>query len=234
MKKIIFILLLAFNCTLFSQVQTIQPAPKISQTEFVMGVATYEYGYDFQPNELAYITYLGKRIVVNIDSIKPKDIYGLLKQTGQDSSNIMYLDAWGSSITNRIEIIFAYKGTQPNYNQEINIETPHALYNMGNAYQNGIYIPQLTVLNSENLRLLAIVLASKYHIKTFMCKPFQLQQVPFIVLTNGTIGGNLMDMRWIPNSYRLVDYFKELNWAIIWYNEGGKAKSAHRPKSGWK
>lgn len=231
MKKIILILLFAFNYQAHSQVQ---PTPKISQTEFVMGVATYEYGYDFQPNELAYITYMGKRIVVNIDSIKPKDIYTLLKQVGQDSTTIMYLDAWGSSITNRIEIVFAYKGTQPNYYQEINIETPHALYNMGNAYQNGIFIPQLAVINSENLRLLSIVLASKYHIKTFMCKPFNLQQIPFIILSNGTRNGNTIDMRWIPNSYRLVDYFKELDWQIIWYNENGKAKSTHRPKSGWK
>lgn len=228
MKKIILILLIAFN---LNAQQT--EVPKISQTEFVMGVATYEYGYDFQPNELAYITYLGKRIVVNVDSIKPKNIFDLLKMTGQDSTTIVYLDAWGSSITNRIELAFIYKGKQPNYSQEINIETPHALYNMGNAYQNGIYIPALNVINTENLRFAALIMATKYNIRTFMSKPFSLPQVPFIILANGTKNGNLIDMRWIENSYRLVDYFKEANWAIIWYNENGKAKSLFRPKNGW-
>lgn len=67
-----------------------------------------------------------------------------------------------------------------------------------------------------------------------MVKPWSAADIPLLVIARGTQNGELADMRWIRNSYRLVPYFKELNWRNIWYqDENGNPKNVMRPATGW-
>jgi len=86
----------------------------------------------------------------------------------------------------------------------------------------------------KDIDIIALGIAKEYPLKSFMVRNFSLPSLPMYVLGNGHRDGNLADMRNIDKSFRLVDYFKELNWKIIHYRDQfGIYKSLLRPNAGW-
>ena len=86
----------------------------------------------------------------------------------------------------------------------------------------------------KDIDLLCLSVAKTYPLRSFMVRNFYLPSLPMFVIGNGHRDGNLADMRNIDKSYRLVDYFKEMNWKIIHYKDQfGIQKSLFRPNSGW-
>lgn len=203
----------------------------VKAQNIVTGSVLYDRGYDFKPKELSTIGYLNTFVTFDIDSLSGSDVIRMLERAGIEKSRIIDARGYGSSTTNRVEVFFAYEGKLSKSVEDVWTENPHHRYG-GEAYQNKLLIPQfqniLTGLDSLILRI-----ARDYTLYSFMVKPFNMPELPFMVLAKNPVDGVLADMRYIKNSVRLVPYFKDLNFQIIHYNENGTAKVLFRPKTGW-
>lgn len=224
MKKIILLLFIA--STLQSQNQ--QP-----QARIVTGNLIYS-GYDYTPGEQTVLKLNGVSITVNVDSINDKQIRLLLNKAGIKDSLILFTKGFGSSILNRIECFFAFEGVMPVPRIDFCTQNSHEL-SCSYAVQDGLIVPQYLNINDALLQKVVVFIAQRYPITTFMVKPFSFDLLPFYVLIRYIQNGTLADMRNINCSERLVDYFIDLNYQIIWYKTcDGKIKNLMRPKTGWK
>lgn len=180
------------------------------------------------PLEEVSVNYLGseeKFIFSKLDSSK---IRHLLQRLIPDEKIIT---ARGMSNDSTIEIFFAYKGMIDD-NKPLNLITGAHLYG-SYAVNNGFIAPYMSLVY-KGLDSLSLNIAKTYPLRSFMVRNFSLPSLPHYVLGNGLKDGNLADMRNIEKSYRLVDYFKELNWKIIHYRDQfGISKALLRPTRGW-
>lgn len=197
----------------------------------VIGSLLYERGYDFKPNEITTIGYLNTYLTVNVDSLSDKDVVRMLTLAGIEPSRIKCAKGYGSATSNTIEIFFAYEGKILKPVEDVTEYNNHHRYS-GEAYQNKLLVPQFKNIN-QGLDSIILRVAKDYTLYSFMVKPFNMPELPFLVLAKNPINGTLADMRYIANSNRLVPYFKDLNFQIIHYNENGTAKVLFRPKTGW-
>jgi hypothetical protein len=196
--------------------------------QFVTGNVLYG-GYDYQRGELAEIGYKGFYRLVPIDSLNGEDVAKLLILSGIKKDSILYTAAYGSSTTDKVEIFFAYKGKQARQYEDIWIRNQHHAF-AGYATNSGVIIPAYNYIKADSI---ANLIALTYPVYSFVIKGFDYQSFIFNILAKNPKNGETADMRHIPNSVRLVPYFKELNWNRIWYNENGVQKSIVRPKTGW-
>ncbi|MBK9223407.1 MAG: hypothetical protein IPO16_14990 [Saprospiraceae bacterium] len=203
----------------------------LCRSQIVTGHLLYQTGYNYQPNELVEIGFMNNWIWVNVDSLNGSEIKRLLRLYGIDSSRIIDTRAYGSSFENKVEIFFAFKGQIPIDRADVWIRNQHHKF-AGYAVNDILVVPQFTRI-IQGLDSTIISIAKNYKINSFMVKPFNLPELPFLILAKNPLNGTLADMRWIKNSIRLVPYFKELNWQIIWFNDNGAAKVLNRPKTGW-
>ena len=210
--KILFLFLICFN---------------FLNAQIVTGHLVYHRCCE-SPLEEVSITYLGseqKFIFSKFDSTK---IRLLLQKIIPDEKIIT---ARGMSNDSIIEVFFAYKGNIDD-NKPLNLITTAHLYG-SYAINNGFIAPYMTLLYN-GLDSLCLNIAKLYPLRSFMIRNYSLPSLPHYVLGNGLRDGNLADMRNIEKSYRLVDYFKELNWKIIHYrDQNGIHKSLFRPNKGW-
>lgn len=222
MNKLIYTLLLISTIT-YSQQQS---------QRIVTGHLNYS-GYDYLPGENTILHFGGKTITVNVDSINPKTTRQLLTQAGIPDSVILYTAGFGSSIVNRVELFFAFVGTIPTRTIDVCIQNAHHKY-CDYAIQDGLIIPQFQNLNIEELKQVAVFIATRYPLNSFMIKPFSYTSLPHLIIMSGVRDGILADMRNIRCTSRLLDYFIDLNYQIIWYQDcDGKVKNLNRQK-GWK
>ncbi len=134
----------------------------------------------------------------------------------------------------KIQIWFAYTGSYPSDKADFWLLTDHHSF-AGSVVNGWLAVPSFTGDKFSNLKPLCENLARKYPLKSFMFRISPSNSIPFSVLSYGVRDGNLADMRNVPYSYRLVPYFKDLNWKIIWYmDEYGTAKGIIKPNTGWK
>lgn len=222
MNKLIYILLL------FSTLSYSQQQPQ----RIVTGHLNYS-GYDYQTGENTILHFAGKTITVNVDSINAKTVRTLLNQAGVPDSTILYTTGFGSSIVNRVELFFAFIGTLPTRTLDVCIQNSHHKY-CDYATQDGLIIPPFQNLNINDLQNVAVFIATRFPLNSFMIKPFSYTSLPHLVIMRGVMDGILADMRNIKCSSRLLDYFIDLNYQIIWYQDcDGKVKNLNRQK-GWK
>lgn len=201
--------------------------------QFVCGNLIYDRGYDYKPSELFEIGFLNTYSTVNIDNLNNADLIRLLLRAGINKDSIIEARATGSSLTDRVELFFAYKGKLPGAIERTDVWVRNQYHSYASYAGNNILIvPQFTTIN-EGLDTVIQSLAESYRISSFMVKPFNLPELPFKILAKQPKNGEMADMRYIANSVRLIPYFKELNWKTIWYNESGKPKSVTRPTTGW-
>ncbi len=213
MKKILFLSLLLFAINLNCQIVT--------------GHLIYKKCCEHSHQEVK-ITYLGKEQKFVFNKLDSSKVRHLLQSLMPDEKIIT---ARGMSNDSTIEIFFAYKGSI-NDNVPINLETGSHLYG-SYAVNNGFILPYVTMIYKD-IDLLCLSVAKTYPLRSFMVRNFYLPSLPMFVIGNGHRDGNLADMRNIDKSYRLVDYFKEMNWKIIHYKDQfGIQKSLFRPNSGW-
>lgn len=201
---------------------------------FVFGIVNFNR-YDFRKNEIFHIVYQNKYYPINIDSMNNDAIVNFLGSIGVSRDSIIGANAYGSSDTDVIEILYAYKGTIPKEYIEIQISiSGGGLYTFGDASQNKILINSIAKIPSADVYKLTWDISTAYPVRSFMVKPLSMPSLAFNVLSRGVQNGVLADMRNINNSYRLVDYFKELNWQIIHYKDAlGVYKTVRRPVKGW-
>lgn len=225
MKKIIVFLIVFLNvCAIKAQQQQ---TPRI-----VTGNLIYNR-YDYQPDEKTVLDFNGKTLTVSIDSINDKTVKELLNKSGVPDSLILFTYGYGSSILNRIEIFFAFNGVMQARSLDLSVHNPHEKFS-SQAAQDALLIPQYQNANIQKLQAIAVYIANKYPLNSFMIKPFIYPALPHLVIANGVVDGILADMRNIKCSSRLLDYFIELNYQIIWYQDcEGKVKTLNRQK-GWK
>jgi hypothetical protein len=162
----------------------------------------------------------------SLDSVKVREL--VLKFVAPSD----IISARGFSNDSTIEVFWCYKGIVNDLNEDIKLETgSHSIG--GYASNNGFIAPFFSKIGT-GLDVLGISIAKIYPLKTFMLRNYEARELPFFVLGHGVKNGNLADMRNIKNSYRLVDYFKELNWKIIWYkDQNGVVKSLFRNGLTW-
>lgn len=206
----------------------------VKTQDVVVGSIVYTT-YDYGPSDNLIVGYLNSTTSVVIDSFTAKDMTDLLIKAGVDKNKIIYTDARSSSGDDIVEIWFAYEGklNTTNGQGKFWISNPHhsAYYNAVNNY---LAVRQSTKLDIEKMKPVVSKIALNYNIRSFMVKPWSAADIPLLVIARGTQNGELADMRWIRNSYRLVPYFKELNWRNIWYqDENGNPKNVMRPATGW-
>jgi len=176
------------------------------------------------------IRYNGSIEYTSVNKINKDVIISLLSKTVHKDSII---DARAVFDSGKIQIFFAYKGNVPSDRMDLWLVTPHHSY-ASYAINSGIIVPAFTNANIDGLQYKCEQIARTYQIRSFMFKPFSSKSIPFSVLSFGYRDGNLADMRNVANSYRLVDFFKELNWKTIWYmDSSGNKKGISRPTNGW-
>ena len=221
MKTILFLL---FTTALFSQQQ--QP-PRV-----VTGNLIYS-GFNYQAGEQTILKFNNYSITENIDSISGKTVKALLNKAGIPDSVLLYVAGFGSSIVDRVEIFFAFEGVMGKEDLDLCVQNSHHL-SCGYASQDGLIIPNYLNLNIEQLQAVAAYIAAKYPLRSFMIKPFRFDMLPHFVIIKQAGNGKLADMRNIPKSFNLIEYFISLNYGIIWYQDDrGRQRSIFRPKSGW-
>lgn len=217
MKKILFFLL--FSITLKAHV--------------VIGSLQYPKGkQDYLATDVIGITLDNKTTVnIAIDQISDNTIFDLVRKHGVKKKDILFARGFGSSISDEIEIWFAYKGSSA-YDYEIKLNTPHHFYS-DYAYKNAIMIPWWQHIGYKSDSL-AKVLMTYGPYRSFKCTPYPVPELAFQALAYGLRSGGLADMRNVPNSYLLVPFFKSLNWKIIWYQDAnGTQKAEYRPGDSW-
>lgn len=176
------------------------------------------------------LRYNGKIEYTSAFKLNKEVIISLLSKTVIKDSII---DARAVYDSGKIQIFFAYKGNVPSDRMDLWLVTPHHSY-ASYAINSGLIVPAFTNANISGLQEICEQIARKYPMRSFMIKPFSSQSIPFNVLSHAVKDGNLADMRNITNSYRLIDYFKELNWKTIWYMDSfGNKKGISRPANGW-
>ena len=213
MKKLLFLSLLFLTVTLNSQIVT--------------GHLIYKRCCE-SPLQEVKVTYLGKEQKFIFNKLDSSKIRHMIQSIVPDEKIIT---TRGMSNDSTIEIFFAYKGSVSD-NVPLNLVTPSHLYG-SYASNNGFILPYTTMVYKD-IDIIALGIAKEYQLKSFMVRNFSLPSLPMYVLGNGHRDGNLADMRNIDKSFRLVDYFKELNWKIIHYRDQfGIYKSLLRPNAGW-
>lgn len=200
----------------------------------VVGILNFNR-YDFAPNEKFHVYYQYKYYPLEIDNINAAAIVKMLNFYGVSSDSLIAVEAYGSSTDNIVEILFAYRGVIPKETLEVGISiTNGGLYVFGDVSQNKILINNVMHLSTDVVYKTIWDISKDYPIRSFMVKPFVMPFIAFNILSRGVVNGVLADMRNINNSYRLVDYFKELNWQIIHYKDAaGNYKTIRRPVNGW-
>lgn len=205
-----------------------------AQKTIVTGSIKYG-GYDFLPGETFTLNYQNVSIQCNVDSFSAADIRRLLVNCSIPDSLIKYIAAYGNSTTDIVEAFFAYEGAIKNSSQtsDINIDNKYHRKTSGYGTQGGLIVPTYNYIISDSLRNVVKLIAYQYPIRSFYVA-WTLNELPFIVLANGSTNGTLADMRNTRNSYRLVPYFKEANFQIIHYrDEQNVWKTIRRPAKGW-
>lgn len=202
-----------------------------SRAQFVSGNLVYRQ-YDYKPMELVEVGFQGVWVTTPIDSLNGSDIKRLLNRVGIPDSLIIDCRAFGSSNPDLVEIFFAYSGKLPTRTVDLAIRNKHHLY-ASYAVNQGIIMPAYSKIKA-GLDSVAIKVATRDTVKSFMIKNYSMPMFPMLVLLKQPQNGTLADMRNIPGSYNYVDYFKDLNFEIIWYMDpSGFQKSLFRPKGGW-
>ncbi len=158
--------------------------------------------------------------------INKATVTNLLKANSIDTIDILEVSNTGS----RLEIFFAAKDVVSWDQADFGILTTHHAY-YSYAKKNAFILPAFQLLRIDEAK--AIDFVRKYPVNSFMFRQSPQNQFIFNVLGWGQVNGFLADMRNVPNSVRLVPYFKELNWKTIWYNENGVSKGISRPGTGW-
>lgn len=203
------------------------------KAQIVTGQILYEKQHNFQSHEIFQFEYLKRTISMDIDQIDTVDIKLLLVSAGVNFDSILYVDAFGSSTEDKVEIFFAYLTVDPKIKarENVTIINPKHRASLGYSAKNGIIVPAFTHINKPELEDLLWQIATDYQITSFMVKPFTMEALPPLVLTRPFFDGTLADMRWINDSYQYVDAFKALRWRIIWYKDAnGKQKGIMYPK----
>ena len=198
----------------------------------VTGHLLYTVNYNWQPNVSFTLGYLGKTISVNIDNFSILNLEALLNAAGIVSAKIRDMRVFGSSLEKRVEIFFAYEGTNANKRPEFYLS--NGKHKFGSyAAVSGLIIPAFTKVLT-GLEAVCLNIAQNYFLDSFMVKPISMPALPGLILNNQPVNGTLADMRNINDSYIFVDEFKRLNWQIIWYKDAsGKVIGIQRPKTGW-
>lgn len=198
----------------------------------VTGHLLYVQPYNWQPNESFTLGFLGKTVTINIDNFSILNLQSLLNAAGIQTTAIKDLRVFGSSAEKRVEVFFAYEGTNSNKRPEvylINGKHKFGAY----AAVSGLIVPAFTKVLT-GLESVCQNIAKNYFIDSFMVKPISMPTLPALVLNNQPVNGTLADMRNINDSYVFVNEFKRLNWQIIWYKDAsGKVIGIQRPKTGW-
>lgn len=221
MKKL---LVLLFLCS-----KLVAQSPTI-----VVGHLAYK-GYDFVQNESFQLSFQNVSISCNIDSFGKDDVKRLLSNCSIPDNKLIYIAAKSSSVTDQIEIFFAYEGTIANAQQSSDISVSNKYHRKSAGYgsQGGLIVPTFDYIISDSLRNVVKLIAYKYPIRSFYVA-WTLNELPFLVIASGVTNGVLADMRHIRNSYRLVPYFKEANFQVIHYrDEQNVWKVLRRPANGW-
>lgn len=201
-------------------------------TRIVTGNLIYKTAYNYNPNELVTIKYLGKSFRVGIDDINNDFVENMLLSIGIKKANIIATGGYGSSNHDVVEIFFAYEGTLPQRTVDLWIENQHHAF-ASYAVVDGMIVPAYMYIK-PGLETAINKIVSNYEIKSFLVKPFVIPSVPVSILARNPLNGVLADMRNIPMSYQHVIAFKKLNWERIWYMDaGGRQKMEVRPKNGW-
>lgn len=218
MKKVILSILLI--CLMFGL-----------RGQIVTGSLIYSKKKDIQDNENVILSYGNFKKQLNVNLIDGKAIEDLLILSGIKKDDILITRGYGNSTLNEVETFFAYKGRQSTRMVNIGVQTYYNTY-FSTAYNDGILIPWFTKIG-DKMDSIAIALAKLAAVNSFMCRNIAAPGLALVVLSNG-ITGTLADMRNVPNSYRLVPYFKELNWNLIWWMEAdGTVKGEFKPVGGW-
>lgn len=201
-------------------------------SKVVIGQLLYARGYDWAPNEMFSLSFLGKNVQVNIDNFSQNDVINLLNLCGVQTSKILVVGAYGSSVDDKLELFFAYEGDLPQARVDIWITNSHHKF-AGYAGVQAMVVPAFTKILGGLEQALTNI-ATQYQIRSFFVKPFEMQNLPPLVLSHNPVNGLLADMRWIRNSDQYFNAFKALNWNAIYYQDGsGKQYFKIRPKNGW-
>lgn len=203
------------------------------QKRLVTGHLATNPDYNYAKNEKVLLSVMNRAINISIDSITRDVILNGLIANGVDIKNIIYADGYGSSDTKTIEFFFAFVGALPTDRIDNWVQNSHNRNFAGYSGNDMVVVPQFKYINKDTLKNTIIELGRNFEVKSFLVKPWVLPELSFAILSRSPKDGILADMRNIPNSVRLVPYFKELNWSRIWYQENSVQKTVVRPSAGW-
>ncbi len=232
MKNLITFLFLALQINYASS----QQPPDTVKKYLVTGQLKFNYasshGKHFTNHEGFTLTLRGVVGYFDIDNFTDNDLKLWLIRTGIRANDVLFTKTYGSSTNNAIELFYSVLMANPVEGRDIYLNNGEFVGDY--EKKQCVKLTNMVYIIGEDVRQHIKYLCANYDIINYFVRSINIPEGPLLVLTRGVRDGYLMDMRYIAKSYRLVDYFKELNYYVIWYNDvRGLPVGITRPKTGW-
>lgn len=234
MKKLLLLTLLLL-VSVFTYANN-EPVQDTIKKYLVTGQLKFNYasshGKKFKSHEGFMLTLRGVVGYFDIDNFTDNDLKLWLIRTGIRAEDILFTKTYGSSTNNAIELFYSVLMTTPVDNRDIYLNNGEFVGDY--EKKSCVKLTNMVYIIGEDVRSHIKYLCANYDIINYFVRSINIPEAPLLILTRGVRDGYLMDMRYIAKSYRLVDYFKELNYNVIWYNDlKGLPVGITRPKTGW-
>lgn len=232
MKKLISILLLILSFHLGYSNQNPEPPKKYLVTGQLKFHYPSSHDKHFASHEGFTLTLRGVSGYFDIDNFKDIDIKLWLVKTGIKPDDVLFTKAYGSSANNAIELFYSVLMENPVDNKDIYLNNGGLVGDY--EKKQCVKLTNMVYIIGDDVRNHIKYLCANYDIINYFVRSINIPEGPLLILSRGVRDGYLIDMRYIAKSYRLVDYFKELNYNVIWYNDAnGLPVGLTRPKTGW-